>query len=179
MSLFVGNLPYRLTDAEFTAAFEQFGAVTSVTIAVEVRGGRRLSRGYGFVDFADPASLQACINSGKTITLDDRVVTYREARPQPDISDTAFVAGLTAEATDQSLTGHFARFNPIEAKVVHVASRDRPGFGYAKFASQADRDRAIAGLNGSVLNGASLVVRPASRPFRDDEQQQQWRKSRY
>jgi RNA recognition motif-containing protein len=178
MSLFVNNLPYELTDEEFSAAFARFGEVSRVTIATEMRYGRRASRGYGFVDFADPASLDACLDSGAEIELKGRRLAYREARPQATLKDTAFVSGLTAATTEDALAAHFAAYGPTEVKVVHAARGDALGFGYAKFASEAERDRAIAGLNGSIFNGSPLVVRVASRPFRTDEQQQQraWRK---
>jgi RNA recognition motif-containing protein len=178
MSLFVGNLPFNLTNEEFQAPFERFGKVSNVTIATEVRYGRRQSRGYGFVDFGDPASLDACLHSGETITLKERVLTYREARPQAVIVDTAFVSGIPDSATNDDLARQFAPYHPTEAQIVHAGSRGRPGFGYAKFASEADRDRAIAALQGSTLLGSPLVVRPASRPFRSADQQAEWQRSR-
>jgi RNA recognition motif-containing protein len=178
MSLFVGNLPYQLTAEEFEAAFTHFGPISSVTIATEMRYGRRLSRGYGFVDFEDPASLDACLRSGATIVLKDRVLTYREARPQAVITDTTFVSGIPEEATEDDLAQHFATYRPIETHIVHAGSGGRPGFGFAKFRSEAERDAAIKGLNGTVLLGSQLLVRPASRPFRSDDQQAEWQKSR-
>jgi RNA recognition motif-containing protein len=178
MSLFVNNLPYDLTEDEFRAAFLRFGAISRVTIASEVRYGQRVSRGYGFVDFEDPASLDACVSSGVEVQLKGRCLAYREARPQPVITDTAFVSGLTEAATDETLAAHFAPYAPTEVRVVHAAKRDRLGFGYAKFASEAERDRAIAELHGSIFDETPIVVRAASRPFRSDEEQRA-RKRRY
>jgi RNA recognition motif-containing protein len=171
MSLFVGNLPFQLTDDEFQAAFTQFGAIAGSKIATETRYGRSRSRGYGFIDFADPSGLANCLESGVEVVLKDRLLAYREARPTPEIKDTAFVSGLPAGATDEDLASHFASYSPIEAKVVHPGSAGRPGFGFAKFETEAARDEAIAGLNGSTLLDAELVVRPASRPFRTEEEQ--------
>jgi RNA recognition motif-containing protein len=178
MSLFVGNLPYSLTNEEFASAFEKFGAVSSVTIATELRYGRRQSRGYGFVDFADPASLSACLQSGEKIELSGRLLTYREARPQTVVTDTAFVAGLPETATDADLAQHFAAYSPTESRIVHAGVRGRPGFGFAKFASEEERNQAISALNGSELLGTTITVRAASRPFRSDDQQAEWQRSR-
>jgi RNA recognition motif-containing protein len=154
--------------------------VTSVTIATRVVDGRRQSQGYGFVDFRDDDALQACLASGTRVELKGRVLTYRAARPRPQVVDTAFVSGIPAAATDEDLLAFFEGFGPIEAKVVRGASGDRPGFGYAKFNSQDDRDKAITAKNGAQLNGVGIVVREASRPFRSDEDQAKYeRHERY
>jgi RNA recognition motif-containing protein len=92
--------------------------------------------------------------------------------------DTALVANLTAAVTNTSLGAHFARFNPVEVKVVHAGSGDKPGFGYAKFANEQQRDAAIRALNGSQLDGAAISVRAATRSFRSDEEQQAYRQRR-
>jgi RNA recognition motif-containing protein len=176
MSLFVGNLPYSLTTEEFRAAFDQFGPISDAKIATEFYSGRRRSRGYGFIDFEDPATLDACLQSGVRIVLKDRELLYRAARPNPVIKDLALVSGLPGEATDQDLAVHFAAFAPIETRIVHAATGGRPGFGFAKFASEEARDRAIAGLNGSVLLQSEIVVKPASRPFRSEEEQRNRRR---
>jgi RNA recognition motif-containing protein len=176
-SLFVSNLPYDLSNDEFRAAFTQFGAISSVNIATELHYGTRRSRGYGFVDFVDEASLRRALASTTEIVLKGRNLAVREARPQNTITDTVLVSNLTEAVTSESLLNHFARFHPTEAKVVHAASRDRPGFGFAKFAGQQDRDHAIATLNGSTLAGASITVRPATRPFRSEEEQHNFHRS--
>jgi RNA recognition motif-containing protein len=173
-SLFVKNLPYDLTNEEFQEAFEQFGDVVGVNIATEWHYGRRRSRGYGFVDFRAPEGLRKCLESSESIVLKGRTVEFREARDRPQISDQVFISGIAAAATDASLREHFRSCNPVEARIVRPASGDRPGFGCAVFRSQADRDRAIRDLNGSVLAGGNLVVREASRPFRTEEDQREY-----
>jgi RNA recognition motif-containing protein len=175
-SLFVNNLPYDLSGEEFRAAFEQFGAVSSVNIATEFHYGTRRSRGYGFVDFVEEASLRRALAAPSEIVLKGRTLGVREARPHATITDTAVVSNLTDAVTVDALTAHFARYQPVEAKIVHAASRDRPGFGYAKFGSQQNRDQAIEALNGTNLAGATITVRPATRPFRTEEEQQSRRR---
>jgi hypothetical protein len=50
--LFVGGLPANITEEEFRAFFEQFGAVADSIVMID-RETRR-SRGFGFVTFEDP-----------------------------------------------------------------------------------------------------------------------------
>ena len=49
--IFVGELPYRLNDAEFHAYFSQFGAVTD---AVVMRKGDGTTRFFGFITYSSP-----------------------------------------------------------------------------------------------------------------------------
>jgi RNA recognition motif-containing protein len=176
-SLFVGNLPYDLTNEELRETFASFGTISNVNIATETHYGSRRSRGFGFVDFTDAASLQRVIDHANFV-LKGRTLTVRQARPQGQISDTALVANLTEAVTSTSLAAHFARFNPVEVKVVHAGTADRPGFGYAKFANEQQRDAAIRALNGTVLDGQAVSVRTATRAFRTEEEQQDYRGSR-
>jgi RNA recognition motif-containing protein len=177
-SLFVGNLPYDLSSEEFQAAFERFGDVADVTIATRWNQGHRQSQGYGFVDFRDEDGLQACLDSGERIELKGRLLNYRAARPRASVTDTIFVSGLPEGIGDDELLRFVNEFRPVEAKVVRGAAGGRPGFGYARFETQDMRDRAIAAKNGQKLNGQELVVRAASRPFRSDEEQSRYERSR-
>jgi RNA recognition motif-containing protein len=178
-SLFVKNLPYDLTPDEFKEAFEEFGEITGVNIATEWRYGRKRSRGYGFVDFKDAQSLTKCLESGDTITLKGREVEFREARDRPRLTDQVFVSGLVSTVTDASLMEHFRKHKctPKEVKIVRPQSGDRLGFGYAMFEDEAGRDKAIEIMNGTMLETKPLVVREASRPFRNDEEQREYYRS--
>ncbi len=48
MRIYVGNLPYTMTQAELSALFEPFGEIGSTTIVTDRDSGR--SRGFGFVE---------------------------------------------------------------------------------------------------------------------------------
>lgn len=50
MRLFVGNLPFKASDVEVRALFEQFGSVDSVTLINDRDTGR--PRGFGFVEMS-------------------------------------------------------------------------------------------------------------------------------
>lgn len=56
-TLYVGNLPYELTDVDLQEIFEDIQGVTDVRIPVDRRTG--LPRGFGHVDFADLQSASA------------------------------------------------------------------------------------------------------------------------
>jgi RNA recognition motif-containing protein len=78
--LFVGGLPYRTSEAELQAHFEQAGEVLSVAIITDRDSGR--SKGFGFVEMADEAGMQAAIDQFNGNDFDGRRLTVGEARPK-------------------------------------------------------------------------------------------------
>lgn len=80
--LYVGGIPYRTTDDELRTAFEEAGAVQSVSIIMDRMTNR--SRGFGFVEMADEAGAQAAIDRWDGKELDGRMLSVSFARPQGD-----------------------------------------------------------------------------------------------
>ena len=50
MRIYVGNLPYTMTQSELSGLFAPFGEIGSTTIVTDKYSGR--SRGFGFVEMA-------------------------------------------------------------------------------------------------------------------------------
>jgi len=78
--LYIGGIPYRSTEDELRAAFEEAGTVTSVSIISDRMTGR--SRGFGFVEMADEAMAQAAIDRWDGKELGGRTLSVSLARPQ-------------------------------------------------------------------------------------------------
>jgi cold-inducible RNA-binding protein len=76
--LFVGNLSFQTTEGDVTSAFEQCGAVESVSIITDRDTGR--SKGFGFVVMEDEGANKA-IASLNGAQLNGRTLTVNEARP--------------------------------------------------------------------------------------------------
>ena len=51
MNIYIGNIPWSVTDDQLEELFAQFGTVTSAKIIVDKFSKR--SRGFGFVEMAD------------------------------------------------------------------------------------------------------------------------------
>jgi cold-inducible RNA-binding protein len=58
--LYVGNLPFHATEDVIAQAFAQAGAVSEVVLVLDRVSGR--SRGFAFVEMADPASAQKAVD---------------------------------------------------------------------------------------------------------------------
>lgn len=79
MKLYVGNLSYRLTDAELEEAFAPFGNVLSAKIIMERETNR--SKGFGFVEFENKNEGEQAIEGLNGKDLGGRNVVVNEARP--------------------------------------------------------------------------------------------------
>ena len=80
-SIFVGNLPWSVTDADLSAKFAEHGAVISARIVSDKFTGK--SRGFGFVDMED-ADAEKAITGMTGYKWGDREVTVNEARPKTE-----------------------------------------------------------------------------------------------
>jgi RNA recognition motif-containing protein len=82
MNIYVGNLPYRITEDELSAAFEAYGEVSSANIIRDRETGR--SKGFGFIEMPDDEQAKAAIQALDNSDLQGRNVKVNEARPKQD-----------------------------------------------------------------------------------------------
>lgn len=68
--LFVGGLPWRMTNEELKDMFAEFGEVTDAFIPRDRETGR--SRGFGFVEFETKESAEAAIEKWDGAEYDGR-----------------------------------------------------------------------------------------------------------
>ena len=80
--LYVGNLPYSVTESDLEELFSQVGAVDSVRIITDRDTGR--ARGFGFVEMASDDEGDKAIEKFNQYELDGRQLTVNEARPRQD-----------------------------------------------------------------------------------------------
>ncbi|MBI5882331.1 MAG: RNA-binding protein [Elusimicrobia bacterium] len=80
VSLFVGGIPYEMTQAALTELFSACGSVTNVKLIMDRDTGR--SKGFGFVDMASEAEAQAAIAKFNGADIEGRKVFVSVARPQ-------------------------------------------------------------------------------------------------
>jgi RNA recognition motif-containing protein len=81
-NIFVGNLPFTITEDEVRAMFEQFGAVDRVAIMTDRDTGR--SRGFAFVEMSNEAEADRAITALNGKSVGGRALNINEARPRPE-----------------------------------------------------------------------------------------------
>ena len=74
-----------------------------------------------------------------------------------------FVGNLAAEVTAGDLRAAFTVYGPVGAADVMMdrSTGESRGFGFVEMPQQTNATAAIAGLEGSVLNGRTITVSPA------------------
>jgi RNA recognition motif-containing protein len=78
--IYVGNLPWRATDAQLTQLFGAHGEVIDARIVTDRETGR--SRGFGFVTMANADAAQNAIRALNGHSLEGRSLVVNEAREQ-------------------------------------------------------------------------------------------------
>ena len=82
MNIYVGNLPYRLRDADLESMFNEFGSVKSAKVIMDHELQR--SKGFGFVEMDDADGARKAIEGLNGADLDGRALKVNEARPRPE-----------------------------------------------------------------------------------------------
>jgi len=82
-SIFVGNLPWSVTEDELRTKFSEFGAVQSARVVTDKYSGK--SRGFGFVDMED-ADAEKAIAAMSGQKWGERDITCNEAKPRTERS---------------------------------------------------------------------------------------------
>jgi RNA recognition motif-containing protein len=80
--LYVGNLPFSMTDDDLHRTFGKVGAVTSASVVTDRDTGR--SRGFGFVEMGSESDAQAAIDQLNGQSVDGRQIQVNIARPRED-----------------------------------------------------------------------------------------------
>ena len=83
--IYVGNLPYSVTDVSLQSNFAEFGGVSSAKVMMDRETGR--SKGFGFVEMANAEVAQAAINGLHGMSVDGRSIVVNLARPREERSD--------------------------------------------------------------------------------------------
>lgn len=78
--LYVGNLPYSVTEQKLATEFSAHGTVESVNLIINRDTGQ--CKGFGFVEMSTDAEANAAIAGMNGTDLDGRAITVNEARPQ-------------------------------------------------------------------------------------------------
>ncbi len=77
--LYVGGLPYSVTEGRLQEIFAAHGSVQSASVISDKFTGQ--SRGFGFVEMGSSSEAQKAIETLNGTQLDGRTLTVNEAKP--------------------------------------------------------------------------------------------------
>jgi RNA-binding protein Musashi len=170
--LFVAGVSWTTTDAGFKTFFSAFGQIEEAIVMREAAGR---SRGFGFVTFKDPSNADKVLS--QSLELDGRSLDIKLAVSKPDmlqqqiaVVETAatkklYVAGISYEATEESLIAYFSGFGQVEKAMVmkNKETGKSRGFGFVTFADESIVAGIMASHNQTKLEmeGRSLDLKGA------------------
>jgi RNA recognition motif-containing protein len=99
--IYVGNLPYSVTDASLKSNFAEFGDVASAKVMMDRDTGQ--SKGFGFVEMSTAEAAEAAISALHGVSVDGRSIVVSLARPRearPDRSATGAQGYRASHRTD-------------------------------------------------------------------------------
>ncbi|MCG9720447.1 RNA-binding protein [Shewanella sp. Isolate7] len=79
MTLYVGNLPYRVHEGEVKELFGKYGPVSSVRLVRDRKTGRR--KGFGFIEMSEAGAKKAMAKLNE-FEFQERTLKVREAKSQ-------------------------------------------------------------------------------------------------
>ena len=82
MEIYVGSLPYTVTEDDLKEAFTPFGEVASVRLVCDKFSGK--SKGFGFVEMPDSSEADAAIAGLNEKDFKGRDIKVNQAKPKEE-----------------------------------------------------------------------------------------------
>lgn len=82
MKIYVGNLPYGVTEDDLVEAFSQYGQVSDVTIIKDKFSGQ--SKGFGFVEMPNNSEADQALKALNGSQFKGRNIKVNQAKPKSE-----------------------------------------------------------------------------------------------
>lgn len=132
--LFIGGLSRNTTDKELRDHFGKFGEIESISVKVDPHTG--ISRGFAFMVFTNPKTIDKLLASGEHY-INKRKVDPKRVSKKPQHGK-IFVGGLTPDISDDDIKSYFSQYGTIvelQAPFDKVKNQ-RKGFCFITFDSK-------------------------------------------
>ena len=80
MNIYVGNLPYNVTDSDLRELFAPYGEVSAVNLISDKFSGQ--SKGFGFVEMDNNSEADAAIKGLNDTNMNGRNIKVNQAKPR-------------------------------------------------------------------------------------------------
>ncbi|VFQ95533.1 unnamed protein product [Cuscuta campestris] len=170
-TLWIGDLPYWAEEPYLQSWFADTGEVLSIKV-IRNRGTGQ-PEGYGFVEFTSHSVAEHVLQSYNGTQIPNTQLTFRLNWASSGIGErrdtgpehSIFVGDLAPDVTDNLLQDTFrAHYASVRgAKVVTDPNTGRSkGYGFVKFADEAERNRAMSEMNGAYCSSRPMRISAAT-----------------
>ena len=150
-TVFVSNLDFSVDDDKLREVFSQFGSVVDVRL---VRNYKGLSKGFGYIEFADMGSTREALKNDR-MRIGERPCFISELNKKvgfkfkPDIEkNKLFVSNLDSEVTGDQLRDIFVKYGDLkDVRIVTYRNGHSKGCAYVEFSDE------IGAANGLKADG--------------------------
>lgn len=80
MNIYIGNLNYKVKEADLQQVMEEYAPVSSVKLIKDRETGK--SKGFGFVEMENEAAARQAIEELNGADYEGRTMVVKEARPR-------------------------------------------------------------------------------------------------
>ncbi|KAI3632959.1 hypothetical protein MIR68_009034 [Amoeboaphelidium protococcarum] len=159
-SLYVGDLAQDVTEAMLFDIFNQIGPVASIRVCRDAVTRRSL--GYAYVNYHNVADCERAIEElnfslikGKQCRI---MYSQRDPAQRKRGTGNVFIKNLDKEIDSKALYEMFSSFGTILSCKVSMDENGSKGYGFVHFETDEGADKAIASVNGMLLNDKKVFV---------------------
>ncbi|XP_043948065.1 RNA-binding protein Musashi homolog 2 [Drosophila biarmipes] len=179
--IFIGGLSTQTTVDTLLEFFRQFGAVADAVVMRDPVSNH--SRGFGFVTYVDPTSVEK-VQKARPHTIDNKAVETKPALPRHEFNKPGggsgsgsggpggakttkiFLGGLKECHDEKSIREYFSQFGAIVG-VKLLIDKDtgrKRGFGFLEFGEPSSAERALAQGKHSINLNTVEVKKSTQKP---------------
>ncbi|PIA56557.1 hypothetical protein AQUCO_00700715v1 [Aquilegia coerulea] len=165
-SLYVGDLEVNVTDSQLYDLFSQLGQVVSVRVCRDI--STRRSLGYAYINYSNTQDAARALDVLNFTPLNGKPIRIMYSHRDPSIRKSGaaniFIKNLDKAIDNKALHETFSSFGTIlSCKIATDPSGQSKGYGFVQFDTEEAAQRAIAQLNGMLLNDKPVFVGPFLR----------------
>jgi polyadenylate-binding protein len=162
-SLYVGDLASDVTEGLLFEIFNQVGPVASIRVCRDAVTRRSL--GYAYVNYHSVVDAERALDTLNNTLIKAKPCRIMWSQRDPSLRKSGigniFIKNLDKSIDHKALYDTFSAFgNILSCKVVTDENNVSKGYGFVHYETQEAAEKAIAKVNGMMLNNQKVFVGP-------------------